>query len=307
MCLGSYIERTLPPTNNQFAGFNPFITNRATGDVRLAGRNGAPTHFTPNVFNDFLPRIGFAWSLSASTIDGGQNPLCYLQNGVPSPAFNQDANGNSNIPASLIRPSNKVTGLELRSRSPCNQTWQLGFQRKIIGNWVLEADYVATRGVKLPVLVPANQLPANLWGPVNLQSLRPFPQYLNVSHLTNDGNLFCNSPRTSARRRWGNGVLQFIYTWLKITDYVDGPAASSGIRNIYNLKAEHGIASCDVPHRFAFYGPGIENRAVSLMRNVMLRERQRLQFHAEFYNVMNHPNFRNVTSNWPCASSGKTT
>jgi len=45
-------------------------------------------------------------------------------------------------------------------------------------------------------------------------------------------------------------VLSFAYTWAKVTDDVDGPANSSPIQDIYNLRAEHGIASYDVPHRF---------------------------------------------------------
>ena len=414
--------------NNQFASFNPSIVNPVTGNlgaVQFAGKNGAPAHFTPNVYHDFLPRIGFAWNfmkdtvlrggygiyrlpaigysgygpvsqyaetLSASSIDGGQNPPYYLQNGVPAPKFNVDANGNPNIPASLTSPSSNVTQLELRARTPYNQTWQMGFQRKLPGNWLLEADYVGTRGVKLPIVVPENQLPASLWGPGNLQSLRPFPQYLNVSHLENDGNSFYNALQSSLQRRWTDGVLQFSYTWSKVTDDVDGPAGASGIQNIYNLQAEHGIASYDVPHRFVanyvyrlpfgshgryltkvpvvsraisgwelsgitefqvglplsvsqanatggftgtqrpnqiapaqlgmgqetlnewfntsafvvappytsgnaprfqFYGPGIENFDSSLNRNIMVREWLRLQIRAEFFNVMNHPNFKN--------------
>ncbi len=428
--------------NNQFASFNPAVINHITGnlgDVQFAGRNGVPTHFTPNVYHDFLPRIGFAWNLmrdtvlrggygiyrlpaigysgtgptsqyaqtlSASSIDGGQNPPYYLQNGVPPATYNLDANGNPNIPASLTAPSKNVSELELRARTPYNETWQLGFQRRLPGNWLLEADYVGTRGVKLPISVPANQLPANLWGPGNLQSLRPYPQYLNVTHLTDDGNSFYNALQSSLQRRWKDGVLAFSYTWSKITDDVDGPASSSVIQNIYYLKAEHGIASYDVPHRFvanyvyriplgrggqyftsipvlsraiagwelsgitefqvglplavtqtnatggftngqrpnqiapaqlsgsqetlnawfntaaftvaapytsgtsprfAFYGPGINNFDTSLNRNVMIRERVRLQFRAEFYNVMNHPNFKNPNTTLGNVNYGKIT
>ena len=100
-------------------------------------------------------------------------------------------------------------------------------------------------------MVPLNQLPASEWGVSSTpQALRPFPQYLNVTHLTNDGNSFYNALQTSLQRRWQSGVLSFAYTWAKITDDVDGPAGSSPIQNVYNLRAEHGIASYDVPHRF---------------------------------------------------------
>jgi hypothetical protein len=282
----------------------------------------------------------------------------------------------------------------------------MGVQHNFRGNWLLEADYVGTRGVKLPVVVPLNQLPANLWGPGNLQSLRPYPQYLTVSDLANDGNSFYNALQTSLQRRWKDGVLSFAYTWSKITDDIDGPAGSSPIQNVYNLSAEHGIASYDVPHRFVanyvyrlpfgrgaqfvthvpvvsraitgwelsgitefqvglplsvtqanatggftgtqrpnqiapaqlpmgqetlsewfntaaftvaapytsgnaprfpFYGPGIENFDASLNRNVMLREWLRLQFRAEFYNVMNHPNYKNPNTTLGNVTYGKIT
>jgi hypothetical protein len=407
--------------NNQFASFNPSLTNHVTGnlgDVQFAGLNGTPTHFTPNVYHDFLPRIGFAWNVVKDTVvrggygiyrlpatgyasagpvsryaanatftslDNNVTPAYYLAQGVPGYSYNVDANGNPNIPASLTKPTSNVTMLESRAQTPYNQTWQLGMQRKLPGDWLAEADYVGTRGVKLPIAIPMNQLPANLWGPGNLQSLRPYPQYLNVTHLVDDGNSFYNSLQTSLQRRWSSGLLTFAYTWSKVTDDVDGPSnVVGGIQNVYNLRAEHGIASYDVPHRFVasyvyrlpfgsgmpvvknviagwelsgiteiqsglpmtiaqtngtggftnaqrpnqiastalanrsiaewfntaaftaapvftsgnaprypLYGPGSVNFDAALMRNVMIRERLRLQFRSEFYNLMNHANFKN--------------
>ena len=94
-------------------------------------------------------------------------------------------------------------------------------------------------------------MPESEWGAFERpQSLRPFPQYLNVTYLSNDATSFYNALEASLQRRWGNGVLTFAYTWSKVTDYVDGPAGSTAIQNIYNLSAEHGIASYDVPQRF---------------------------------------------------------
>ena len=421
--------------NNQFASFNPSITNHITGspgDVQFAGLNGAPTHFTPNVYHDFLPRIGFAWnalkdtvvrggygiyrlpaigyssagpvsrysaSATFTSLDNNATPAYYLSQGVPAYSYNVDANGNPNIPASLTKPTSNVTMLELRDRTPYNQTWQLGIQRKLPGEWLLEADYVGTRGVKLPVLLPLNQLPANLWGPGNLQSLRPYPQYLNVTHLADDGNSFYNSLQVSAQRRWSSGVLMFAYTWSKVTDDVDGPSnVVAGIQNVYNLRSEHGIASYDVPHRlvasyvyrlpfrsdipvvknvirgwelsgitelqsglpltilqsngtggftnaqrpnqiastslsnrslaewfntaafvaapaftsgnaprYPLYGPGSVNFDAALMRNVMIRERLRVQFRSEFYNLMNHANFKNPGNTLGSSAFGKIT
>ncbi len=428
--------------NNQFASFNPAIVNDVTGnpgDVQFAGRDGAPHHFSPNVYHDFLPRIGFSWNFWRDTVlrggygiyrlpsigysgygpvsqyaqsasfpspDNNVTPAYTLGQGVPPIPYNVDAAGNPNIPASLTKPTSNVTQLELRDRTPYNQTWQIGMQHQFRGNWLAEIDYVGTRGVKLPIVAPENQLPASLWGPGNLQSLRPFPQYLNVSHLANDGNSFYHSLQASLQRRWANGVLSFAYTWAKVTDDVDGPSTSSGIQDIYNLQAEHGLASYDVPHRFVanyvyriplgrgskllngvkvvqdvvrgwefsgitefqiglplavsqsngtggftgterpnqvapgalppgqrslamwfntaafvqspaftagtaprfpFFGPGIDNWDTALMRNFAFGERRYVQLRGEFYNTMNHPNFKNPNTTLGNVNYGRIT
>ncbi|MES1258299.1 MAG: hypothetical protein ABUS51_07705, partial [Acidobacteriota bacterium] len=59
--------------------------------------------------------------------------------------------------------------------------------------------------------------------------------------------------------------------------------------------------------RFQFYGPGINNWDAALMRNIMLRERLRLQLRAEFYNVMNHANFKNPNTTIGNANFGRIT
>ncbi len=132
-------------------------------------------------------------------------PSFYLANGVPPIPFNVDASGNPSIPASLSKPTSNVTQLESRARTPYNETWQLGVQHQFKGNWLAEIDYVGTRGVKLPVNVPENQLPFSEWGLASTpQSLRPFPQYLNVTYLTNNGNSFCIMRCRPARNAAGS-------------------------------------------------------------------------------------------------------
>jgi hypothetical protein len=43
--------------------------------------------------------------------------------------------------------------------------------------------------------------------------------------------------------------------------------------------------------RFPFHGPGLEDWDGALMRNLVLKERLKLQFRGEFYNTFNHTNF----------------
>src|SRR5262249_22038767 len=142
---GPYTE-----ANNQLASFNPKLINRTTGnlgEVEFAGRDGAPRHFSPNIYHNFLPRIGFAYNALPKTVirggyaifrlpsigyssfgatsqyavnaiftspDGGVTPAYQLANGVPAYSFNVDSAGRPNIPASLTRPTSSPTSLEAR-------------------------------------------------------------------------------------------------------------------------------------------------------------------------------------------------
>jgi hypothetical protein len=44
--------------------------------------------------------------------------------------------------------------------------------------------------------------------------------------------------------------------------------------------------------RNQFYGPNYTNADAVLMKNVQVTERFRMQIRSEFYNVLNHPQFR---------------
>ncbi len=59
--------------------------------------------------------------------------------------------------------------------------------------------------------------------------------------------------------------------------------------------------------RFAFYGPGINNWDTALMRNFPVKERFRVQLRGEFYNTMNHANFKNPNTTLGNVNYGKIT
>ncbi len=273
--------------NGQFASFNPTLLNRTTktmGEVEFAKTDIQGNSFSPQVFTNFLPRIGFAYNfrpkwvvrggygmyllptigyasfgpvsqygVSSSFVSlDGVTPRYALKDGVPSYSYNVDSAGRPYIPASLTSPTASVNSLERRDRSAYNQTWQFGFQRQIGDNWLAELDYVATRGVKLPTGYNLNQLRAEQWGPGNRQSLRPYPQYIGVTGLYNDGNSIYHSLQAKLEHRWKNGFLvQAAYTWSKLINDLDGPSRSNGAapQDFYNLALERGVGGYDIPHR----------------------------------------------------------
>ncbi len=277
--------------NNQFASFNPTLLNPQTGnlgDDEFAGRNGAPEHFMPNVYHNFLPRVGYAWNLLKDTVfrggvgfyrlpnigfyqfgplskyvqygqfqsSNGYTPVYQLDQGVPAAPHFVDANGNPEVPASLTNPSSTVQEIDGRVRTPYNISWEFGVERQI-GSWFAEIDYSASKGVKLPIVLnDDDQLQPSQFS-TGSQALRPFPQYANVQSLTMDGNSVYNSLQAKLEHRWKNGfVLSAAYTFSKLLDDVDEVADSNsrahrqGIQNVYDLRAEWGIGGYDIPQRF---------------------------------------------------------
>ncbi len=276
--------------NNQFASFNPTLVNAQTGnlgDVQFAGRNGAPAHFMPNVYHDFLPRVGFAWNFLKDTVlrggigfyrlpnigfyqfgplsqyvqygafqsADGVTPAYQLDQGVPSAPYFVDANGNPLVPASLSNPTSTVTEIDSRARTPYNITYEFGIQRQF-GSWFAEVDYNTSKGVKLPIVLQIDQLQPDQFS-TGSQALRPYPQYAGVQYLTLDGNSVYHAFQAKLEHRWKSGlVISAAYSNSKLMDDVDEVADSNsrahrqGVQNVYNLQGEWGIGGYDIPQRF---------------------------------------------------------
>lgn len=277
--------------NNQFASFNPNIVNSQTGnpgDVQFAGVNGAPTHFMPAIYHNFLPRVGFAWNVAPNTVirggvgfyrlpnigfyqfgplskyvqqatfqsADGITPAYQLDQGVPPVPYYVDANGNPYVPASLSNPTSTVQQIDSRVRTPYNISWQFGIQHQFGSSWFGEVDYAATKGVKLPIAIDTNQLPPSLFYTAS-QALRPYPQYAAVQYLTMDGNSNYQSLQAKLEHRFKGGfVISAAYTFSKLLDDVDEVADSNsrahrqGVQNVYDLRSEWGIGGYDIPQRF---------------------------------------------------------
>lgn len=284
---GPYTE-----VNNQVYNFNPALTDKTTGlkgAIQFAGVGGAPRHFTPNDYNGFLPRVGFAWnfasksilrggygiyelpsigfatfnqvskySVSASFVSpDGITPPFQLDQGVPAYSFDRDANGNFNIPLSATAPSSVVGQFETRTVLPYTQEWQLGIQHQFAGGWFGEIDYSGNKGTKLPIGLATDQIvpqPNCCFGsPTAFFTLRPYPQALGVEFLSYSGNSNYNALLAKVQHHWNNGLSAlFSYTWAKNMDDVDCPARcrAAPVQNVYNIAAEYGVAGYDIPQRF---------------------------------------------------------
>jgi hypothetical protein len=290
--LGLRWEFDGPPTevNNQSYSFNPNIIDPNTGKpggIQYAGISGAPSHFIPDDYKGFLPRAGFAYSFWKNTVfrggfgmyelpsigfissgltsqysvaatftsPDGVTPAYQLNQGVPAYSFNVGANGLPNIPSSLTKPSSNVTYQQTREVIPINQEWQFGLQHNFGYGWLGEVNYQGNHGVHLPVALQINQIAPSAnccFGIANAQSLRPYPQFLNVTQVSYTGRANYNALLVKVEHSFKGGLFAMLnYTWSKAMDDVDGPARANAVgnQNVYNLRAQYGVAMLDVPQR----------------------------------------------------------
>jgi len=277
--------------NGQNYSFDPSLVDPTTGKlgaIQFAGIDGAPSHFVPNDYRGFLPRAGFAYNIFKNTVlrggygiyqlpsigfstvgatskysvsatfssPDGVTPAYQLDQGVPAYSYNVGPNGLPNIVSSLTKPTATIQMQQLTGVIPYNQEWSLSLQQQLPHSWFGEIDYQGSRGVHLPVTFNINQIPPTpdcCFGVSNAQSLRPYPQWLNINASVDRGNANYNALLLKLQHYWKNGISAvFSYTWAKSMDDVDAAARADAVavQNVYNLNAQYGIAGIDIPQRF---------------------------------------------------------
>ena len=281
--------------NNQMYNFNPNVVDPTTqklGAIQYAGVGGAPHAFVGRTYMGFLPRVGFSYHAFPNTVvRGGYGvfelpgigfagnglvskstvstnfvassptaPVYQLANGVPAYSPDVNASGEPNIPTSLSSPTQDVTEFQTNGVLAYVQQWSFGIQQDLGHGWIAEVDYQGNHGVHMPVTLGVNQIaptPGCCYGVANTQSLRPFPQVLDVSYLVSDGASAYDALEAQLSHRWSHGLsLVLAYTYAKQMDDVDPSARGNavGIQNVYDLRAQWGTAMTDIPQRLSVTG-----------------------------------------------------
>jgi hypothetical protein len=163
---------------------------RALGGLTFAGVNGQPRTLWKTDQNLFMPRIGFAYSITPMTVLRGGYGIFYDALGVTSVHVNQTgfsqstdlvpsldngltyiANLTNPFPGGFLVPPGAATGLatnlgqgityfDENTTSPYGQRWQLALQRQLPLASVLEVSYVGSRGTGIQVNRDLNPVPA---------------------------------------------------------------------------------------------------------------------------------------------------
>ncbi len=151
---------------------------KVRGGLLFAGVNGQPRTLWNKDTNNFMPRIGFAYSWKDKTVIRGGYAIFFssmgvrrtdvIQNGYAkktpfSPTTDNihfTATLDNPYPSGLLAPTGNTLGIETdlgenitffnpNPLAPKMQRWQLGVQRELPGKMVVEVAYVGNRGTEL--------------------------------------------------------------------------------------------------------------------------------------------------------------
>ena len=283
--------------HNRMNSFDPNAINPVSntpGVVTFAGLNGMPNQAFHTDWNNFGPRLGFAWNLERiHTVIRGGGGIFYGPS-VSATIGDAATTGFSNAATLVVPQPDTLSALRLRDGfpalvrppltpafgavtagqlpntavsyfapnrpSPVSYQYNLNIQHELAHGILIEAGYLANISHHLTTDdLTINQVPSALIGPGNAQALRPFPQFSNVTLINPAiGNSTYHAGYIKTERRFASGF-SFLahYTWSKFIDDAATPddyGVAGSYVDAYNRRLDKGLSGDDVPHRAIFSG-----------------------------------------------------
>jgi hypothetical protein len=219
-------------------------------------RGGAGVFYGPTVSNTIgdVASLGFSTSASYTVAQAETQSSLLLRNGFPAvtrqpltPAFGAVAPGQ--------KPNTAVSFFNPKQVAPISYQYNLGVQREVARDLVLEAGYIGNVSHHLTANdLSLNQAPPQLMTAGNAQLARPFPQFSNVTWINPSiGNSTYHAGFIRAEKRM-NGGLSFLahYTFSKFIDDVEAAnefGTTGSYMDAYNRRLDKGLSGSDVPQR----------------------------------------------------------
>ncbi len=271
-------QQTPWDTGNRTAWFNPAIGQQQYSILGQV-RNGI---MTPR-YDDFAPRVGFAWSpsFSKNTVIRAAGGVFYatdywneLQFEVIAPRYysTQVVTSNPVTPTLSLNDlfphvgpattTSEPFSLDTIAKTPTVYQWNFDVQHKFNG-WLLDLGYIGNRGDYLGQRENLDAASFDPTGTIPLAPREPYPQYSGILWNSNRGWSEYNGFVASVQKQISAGLsLQASYVFDKCIDLGNGDdevAMANGNWNVYDS------GNCDyaVPQRFVAgytymlpFGPG---------------------------------------------------
>ncbi len=267
------------------ANFSPF-----SGVIELPGQSGNSRALYNPYKKDFQPRFGFGWTPAflgnkKTVLRGAYTVSSFLEGTgtnlrLPlNPPFNQEFENiysNVNLPPSttdqgltvLTSSTDPFKGATIRLWDPNVrpskvQQWNLSLEHQFPGDTLVSVGYVGQHGTHLMVPMPYFQrrlLPDGTTTPSPYLAGNPaLANIAQISGTESNGKQRYDALQASVTKHLSQGLqFQLSYTWSKtrtnsIGYYGDGGQSapnSAYWQNLYNSRAEWGLAYFDAKHNF---------------------------------------------------------
>lgn len=251
-----------------------------------AGDPGCPDGGFNSSWNQFAPRLGFAYKIGGkgfTTIRGGwgifyQPPFVEaFNNMVDSPPFSPQIQvfrvpftnpyaGSSNpfpaqfaprIPGSDVKfdiPIDLGVSYEHNWKPSRTMNWNLTVEHQLRADLLIRAGYVGSKGTHLGYNTDVNApLPSPTATADNEDDRRPYRNFHQITQDVSGANSIYNALQLAVEKRFSHGLsLGANYTWSRSIDAVSYLTDLDGINviNPYNIGAYRGVSDYNIPHRF---------------------------------------------------------
>jgi hypothetical protein len=279
--------------NNRMNSFDPLAINPVSGTpgvVTFAGRDGTPERAFRTDLNNLGPRVGFAYQLNESgrTVVRGGTGIFYgptvsnsigdvaslgfstsanfvvaqattesafrLRDGFPAysrpaltPAFGAVAAGQ--------RPNTAVGFFDPNQVAPISYQTNFDVQHQLAPGLMIEGGFISNQSRHLTANdFSINQVPTELMGPGNTQSLRPFPQFSNVTLINPSigrSSYYAGFVRVQKRFADGFSILAH-YTRSRYFDDAESSneyGSSGSYMDAYHRELDWAASASDVPNQ----------------------------------------------------------
>lgn len=140
--------------------------------------------------------------------------------------------------------------------NPYAVNWGVELQRELGRGWAVELSYTGTRGLKVPVFVDTNLMPAvaklpNGKNDYQWPTRRWDPNFSTMYVLFPLGSSIYHGGTLTVRRRFAQHFgLTANYTFAKGIDNNQAPGVSLAPEDQHRIDLDRGLSSDDIPHRF---------------------------------------------------------